>query len=58
VSARSKAKEPVQVFIHPPDQKPRITGGPDDDAFWSCLADKLGGAAPAASDAADGGDAR
>jgi hypothetical protein len=29
--------------------KPRVTGGPDDEAFWSCLGPELSPAKPAAS---------
>lgn len=43
VSAMTKDHEPTQVYVHPPDQKPRVTGGPDDPKFWACLAAKLGG---------------
>jgi hypothetical protein len=43
VSAKLKDHEPTQVFINAPDQKPRVTGGPDDEKFWKCLAAKLGG---------------
>lgn len=57
VSAKSKDKEPVQVYVHPPDQKPRVTGGPDDEKFWKCLASKLGtsGGDDTAADADGGG---
>ena len=55
VSAKAKTGEPVQVFVHPPDQRPRVTGGPDDDTFWACLSDKLAGAGGGA-DTGDGGD--
>jgi hypothetical protein len=57
VSAKSKGKdahEQTQVFIHPPDQKPRVTGGPDDEKFWKCLGGKLG-AGPADESGGDGG---
>ncbi len=43
VSAKMKDKEPTQVYVHAPDQSPRVTGGPDDKVFWKCLAEKLGG---------------
>ena len=43
VSASTKDHEQTQVYVHPPDQKPRVTGGPDDPKFWKCLAAKLGG---------------
>ena len=43
VSAKMKDQAPMQVWVHAPDQKPRVTGGPDDAKFWKCLADKLGG---------------
>lgn len=42
VSARDKDKNQTQVYVHPPDEKPRVTGGPDDEKFWSCLSAKLG----------------
>ncbi len=42
VSARNKDREQTQVYVHPPDQKPRVTGGPDEPRFWTCLSDKLG----------------
>ena len=39
-----KAKDQTDVYIHDPDQKPRITGGPDDgNPFWKCLGGELGG---------------
>ena len=53
VSASTKDHEPTQVYIHPPDQKPRVTGGPDDPKFWKCLAAKLGG--ESADDTGDAG---
>jgi len=41
-----KAKDQTDVYIHPPDQKPRITGGPEDASpFWKCLGGQLGGGA-------------
>ena len=43
VSAR-KDKGDVQVYIHAPEDKPRITGGPDDgDPLWKCLPQQLSG---------------
>lgn len=40
-----KAKDQTDVYIHPADQKPRITGGPDDTSpFWKCLGGQLAGA--------------
>jgi len=40
-----KAKDQTDVYIHPADQKPRITGGPEDaNPFWKCLGGELGGA--------------
>jgi len=39
-----KAKEQTDVYIYPPQTKPRITGGPDyGDKFWTCLGRELGG---------------
>jgi hypothetical protein len=39
-----KAKDQTDVYIHPADQKPRITGGPDEaNPFWKCLGGELGG---------------
>jgi hypothetical protein len=39
-----KAKDQTDVYIHPADQKPRITGGPDDGSpFWKCLGGQLKG---------------
>ena len=55
VSAHTKEHESVQVYINQPDQKPRVTGGPDDDKFWKCLAAKLGGGGGAEESAGDGG---
>lgn len=43
VSAHDKDRNQTQVFVHQADQKPRVTGGPDDEKFWKCLAQKLGG---------------
>jgi hypothetical protein len=40
-----KAKDQTDVYIYPPEQHPRITGGPDDGSpFWKCVARELGGA--------------
>ncbi len=41
-----KNKTMTEVYINPPDFKPRITGGPDydKDSYWSCLSTELGGA--------------
>ncbi len=55
ISARNKAHETTQVFVHPPDQKPRLTGGPDDEKFWTCLGGKLGGGSADDSAGGDGG---
>jgi hypothetical protein len=55
VSAHTKEHESVQVYVHQADQKPRVTGGPDDDKFWKCLAQKLGGAGGADDTGGDGG---
>lgn len=42
VSAKNKETgESTQVYVNQPDQKPRITGGPDDPKFWECLKGKL-----------------
>jgi len=39
-----KAKDQTDVYIYPPEQHPRITGGPDDgNPFWGCVARQLGG---------------
>ncbi len=43
VSAKDKDKNITQVYVNQPDQTPRVTGGPDDEKFWKCLASKLGG---------------
>jgi hypothetical protein len=41
-----KAKDQTDVYVHSPDQKPRITGGPEDASpFWKCLGGQLGGGA-------------
>jgi hypothetical protein len=40
---RDKDTAPTELYIHQPDQLPRLTGGPDDDdKFWACLAKALG----------------
>lgn len=40
---RDKDTAPTELYIHQPDQMPRLTGGPDDgDKFWACLAKALG----------------
>lgn len=40
---RDKDTAPTELYIHQPDQIPRLTGGPDDgDKFWTCLAKALG----------------
>jgi len=39
-----KAKDQTDVYIYPPEQHPRITGGPEDASpFWGCVARQLGG---------------
>jgi len=39
-----KAKDQTDVYVHPGDQKPRITGGPEDASpFWKCLGGQLAG---------------
>ncbi|HEX4047783.1 MAG TPA: hypothetical protein VH309_08115 [Elusimicrobiota bacterium] len=39
-----KAKDQTDVYIYGADQKPRITGGPDDsNPFWKCLGTELAG---------------
>jgi hypothetical protein len=55
VSAHTKEHESIQVYVHQADQKPRVTGGPDDDKFWKCLASKLGGGGGTDESAGDGG---
>lgn len=46
VVTAGKAKDQTSVYIYPPEQKPRITGGPDgSDPFWKCLGGELAGAA-------------
>jgi hypothetical protein len=48
-----KAKDQTDVYVHPADQKPRITGGPDSGSpFWKCLGAALG-KGPAAGDKSD-----
>ena len=37
-----KAKQQTTVYVYPPPTSPRITGGPDEDAFWDCLGGALG----------------
>ena len=38
----SKDKVLAEVYINPPDMKPRVTGGPDyNDGFWKCLGPQL-----------------
>jgi hypothetical protein len=54
VSAKNKDREQTQVFVNQADQKPRVTGGPDDPKFWKCLAQKLGGG-PSDDSGGDGG---
>jgi hypothetical protein len=40
---REKDTAPTELYVHHPDQTPRLTGGPeDDDKFWTCLAKALG----------------
>jgi hypothetical protein len=42
VVTAGKAKDQTSVYIYPPEQKPRITGGPDaGDPFWKCLGGEL-----------------
>jgi hypothetical protein len=53
VSAHNKDREQTQVYVHQADQKPRVTGGPDNEKFWKCLGQKLGGGG--SEDTGDGG---
>jgi hypothetical protein len=40
-----KAKDQTDVYIYPPEQHPRITGGPDEgNPFWKCVSRELAGA--------------
>jgi len=55
VSAHNKDRDQTQVFVHQADQKPRVTGGPDDEKFWKCLAKTLG-AGGGSDDSKDKGD--
>jgi hypothetical protein len=49
-----KAKDQTDVYIHPGDQKPRITGGPEDGSpFWKCLGGQLGGGGADKADKSD-----
>jgi hypothetical protein len=49
-----KAKDQTDVYIHAPEQKPRITGGPEDgSAFWKCLPGQLKGGGSDTGDKAD-----
>jgi len=44
VVSATKAKDMTAVYVYPPEQKPRVTGGPDDgDPFWKCLGGELAG---------------
>jgi hypothetical protein len=46
-----KAKDQTDVYVHSPDQKPRITGGPEDASpFWKCLGGQLKGGAADTTD--------
>jgi hypothetical protein len=56
VSAHNKDREQTQVFVHQADQKPRVTGGPDNERFWKCLAKTLGGGAGGGGGSDDTGD--
>jgi hypothetical protein len=52
-----KAKDETDVYIHDADQKPRITGGPEDASpFWKCLGGQLGGGAADKTDKTDKAD--
>jgi hypothetical protein len=52
-----KAKDQTDVYIHAPDQKPRITGGPDDgNPFWKCLGGELAGGGAGKDKPKDGAD--
>jgi hypothetical protein len=49
-----KAKDQTDVYIYPPEQHPRITGGPDDGSpFWKCVARELAGGADKDKDSSD-----
>jgi len=50
VSAHNKVMR-VDVYIHPPDVTPRVTGPEFDDPFWKCLDSDLAGAKAAAAPA-------
>jgi hypothetical protein len=50
-----KAKDQTDVYVHAADQKPRITGGPDDASpFWKCLGGQLKGGGEDKADADKG----
>jgi hypothetical protein len=53
----SRGVQSVEVYIYPPTERPRITGGPDwtRDPYWTCLSEELAGtrAARAAVDEAE-----
>jgi hypothetical protein len=52
-----KAKDQTDVYIHDPDQKPRITGGPDDgNPFWKCLGGELAAGGASKDKTKDGPD--
>ena len=49
-----KAKDQTDVYVHPADQKPRITGGPEDgNPFWKCLRGELAGGGADKADKTD-----
>jgi hypothetical protein len=56
VITAAKTKELVDVYVYPGDQYPRVTGGPDDDAFWVCLGRMLHSQAPDQGDKTDKAD--
>lgn len=52
-----KAKDQTDVYIHSTDQKPRITGGPEDASpFWKCLTGELKGGGEDKTDKEKGSD--
>jgi hypothetical protein len=54
VVSAAKVKDVTQVYVYPPEQKPRITGGPDDgDPFWKCLGGELAGGGDKPADKGD-----
>lgn len=52
VIASKSGEGETDVYVNPSDQFPRVTGGPQDDAFWICMGRLLPGVGPGGASSA------